>query len=38
MKFRDSLVVKNDRLGAAPKAFERAGRFRRTPIDWQRLK
>jgi hypothetical protein len=36
-KLRDSLEVKNERLGAALEALERAGRLRRTPAGWQRV-
>jgi hypothetical protein len=33
-KLRDSLAVKNERLG---ESLERAGRLCRTPMGWQRL-
>ncbi len=36
-KLRDSLSVKNERLGAALDSLERAGRLGRTPGGWQRL-
>ena len=36
-KLRDSLAVKNERLGEALEALERAGRLCRTPTGWQRL-
>ncbi len=36
-KLRDSLAVKNERLGAALESLERAGRLCRTPTGWQRL-
>jgi AAA domain len=36
-KLRDSLRVKNERLGEALEALERAGRLGRTPAGWQRL-
>jgi hypothetical protein len=36
-KLRDSLGVKNERLGEALEALERAGRLGRTPAGWQRL-
>jgi hypothetical protein len=35
-KLRDSLGVKNQRLGEALEALERAGRLCRTPAGWQR--
>ena len=35
-KLRDSLGVKNERLGDALEALERAGRLRRTAAGWQR--
>jgi hypothetical protein len=35
-KLRDSLAVKNERLGEALEALERAGRLCRTPTGWQR--
>jgi hypothetical protein len=35
-KPRDSLGVKNERLGEALEALERAGRLCRTPAGWQR--
>ena len=35
-KLRDSLGVKNERLGEALEALERAGRLCRTPASWQR--
>jgi hypothetical protein len=36
-KLRDSLAVKNERLGEALESLERAGRLRRTSAGWQRL-
>jgi hypothetical protein len=36
-KLRDSLGVKNERLGEALETLERAGRLRRTPAGWQLL-
>jgi len=36
-KLRDSLGVKNERLGEALKSLERAGRLCRTAAGWQRL-
>jgi hypothetical protein len=36
-KLRDSLSVKNERLGGALESLERAGRIRRTPTGWQRI-
>jgi hypothetical protein len=36
-KLRDSLGVKNERLGEALESLERAGRLGRTPSGWQRL-
>ena len=36
-KLRDSLGVKNERLGEALESLERAGRLGRTPGGWQRL-
>lgn len=36
-KLRDTLGVKNERLGEALEALERAGRLRRTMAGWQRL-
>ena len=36
-KLRDSLGVKNERLGEALASLERAGRLRRTPAGWQPL-
>jgi AAA domain len=35
-KLRESLEVKNERLGAALESLERAGRLCRTPAGWQR--
>ena len=35
-KLRDSLGVKNERLGEALEALERAGRLCRTSVGWQR--
>jgi len=35
-KLRETLSVKNERLGEALEALERAGRIRRTPAGWQR--
>ena len=34
-KLRDSLSVKNERLGKALESLEQAGRIRRTPTGWQ---
>ena len=36
-KLRDTLAVKNERLGEALESLERAGRIRRTPDGWQRI-
>jgi AAA domain len=36
-KMRDSLGVKNERLGEALESLERAGQVRRTPAGWQQL-
>jgi hypothetical protein len=36
-KLRDSLGVKNERLGEALESLERAGRICRTPAGWKRL-
>jgi hypothetical protein len=36
-KLRDSLAVKNERLGEVLEALERAGQLCRTPAGWQRL-
>jgi RecA-family ATPase len=36
-KLRDSLGIKNERLGAALESLERANRLCRTPTGWQRL-
>jgi hypothetical protein len=36
-KLRDTLSVKNQRLGEALESLERAGRLRHTPAGWQRL-
>jgi hypothetical protein len=36
-KLRESLGVKNERLGEALESLERAGRLCRTPTGWQRL-
>jgi AAA domain len=36
-KLRDSLGVKNERLGEVLESLERAGRVGRTPAGWQRL-
>ena len=36
-KLRDTLAVKNERLGQALESLERAGRLRHTPGGWQRL-
>jgi RecA-family ATPase len=36
-KLRDSLAVKNERLGEAIESLERAGRLCRTPAGWQRM-
>ena len=35
-KLRDTLSVKNERLGEALESLERAGQLRRTPAGWQR--
>ncbi len=35
-KLRDSLSVKNERLGEALESLEQAGQIRRTPAGWQR--
>ena len=35
-KLRDTLGVKNERLGETLQSLERAGRLRRTPAGWQR--
>jgi hypothetical protein len=35
-KLRDSLSVKNERLGEALESLEQAGQLRRTPAGWQR--
>jgi AAA domain len=37
VKLRDSLGVKNERLGEALESLERAGRLCRTPAGWQRV-
>ena len=36
-KLRDSLAVKNERLGEVLESLERAGRLCRTPAGWQRM-
>ena len=36
-KLRETLSVKNERLGEALKSLERAGRIHRTPTGWQRI-
>lgn len=36
-KLRETLGVKNERLGEALESLERAGQLRRTPAGWQRL-
>ena len=36
-KLRESLGVKNERLGEVLETLERAGRVGRTPAGWQRL-
>jgi hypothetical protein len=36
-KLRDTLAVKNERLGAALESLEQAGRIIRTPAGWQRI-
>ena len=36
-KLRDTLSVRNERLGSTLKSLERAGRIRRTPTGWQRI-
>jgi DNA-binding MarR family transcriptional regulator len=36
-KLRESLSVKNERLGAALESLQQAGRIRRTSIGWQRV-
>ena len=35
-RLRESLAVKNERLGAALESLEHAGRLRHTPVGWQR--
>jgi acyl-CoA thioesterase len=35
-KLRDTLSVKNERLGEALDSLEQAGRIRRTPMGWRR--
>ena len=35
-KLRESLGIKNERLGEALEVLERAGRLCRTPAGWQR--
>jgi AAA domain len=37
-KLRDSLAVKNERLGEVLESLERAGHVRRTPVGWQCLR
>jgi len=37
VKLRDSLAIKNERLGEVLESLERAGRLCRTPIGWRRL-
>ena len=37
-KLRDSLAVKNERLGEVLESLERAGQVVRTPGGWQRLR
>jgi hypothetical protein len=36
-KLRETLSVKNERLGEALQSLEQAGRIRRTPAGWQRI-
>ena len=36
-KLRDSLAVKNERLGEALESLQQAGQISRTPAGWQRL-
>jgi hypothetical protein len=36
-QLRDSLAVKNERLGKVLESLERVGRVGRTPGGWQRL-
>ena len=36
-KLRETLAVKNERLGETLESLERAGRIRRTPNGWQRI-
>ena len=36
-RLRESLAIKNERLGAALESLERAGRLRHTPAGWQRV-
>jgi len=36
-KLRDSLAVKNERLGEVLERLDRAGELCRTPLGWQRL-
>jgi len=36
-KLRDTLGIKNERLGEALQSLERTGRLRRTAAGWQRL-
>jgi hypothetical protein len=36
-KLRDTLAVKNERLGEALEGLEQAGRIQRTPAGWQRV-
>jgi hypothetical protein len=36
-KLRDTLSVKNERLGEALEGLQRAGRIQRTPAGWQRI-
>ena len=35
-KLRETLSVKNERLGGVLESLERAGEIRRTPTGWQR--
>ena len=37
MKLRDTLSVKNERLGEALEALEQSGRLCRTPVGWKRV-
>ena len=37
VKLRETLSVKNERLGEVLESLERAGQLRRTPVGWQRV-